>query len=63
MAHQLAVFVPAEGKLDGLREQVPAKRDDDLGLGVGAGSGRVFLGALPEERGGARDGQRGVLHN
>ena len=63
MADKLAVFVPAERELDRLGQQVSAKRDDDLGLGVGAGSGRVFLGALPEERGGARDGQRGIFHN
>ena len=37
MAHQLAVFVPAERELDRLGQQVPAEGHDNLGLGVGAG--------------------------
>ena len=63
MAHQLAVFVPAERELDGLGQQVSAEGHDNFGLGVCAGSGRVFLGALPEEGGGARDGEGGIFHN
>ena len=63
MADKLAVFVPAERELDRLGQQVPAEGHDNFGLGVGAGSGRVFLGTLPKEGGGARDGEGGIFHN
>ena len=63
MADKLAVFVPAERELDRLGQQVSAKRDDDLSLGVRAGIRWCFLGALPEEGRGARDGEGGIFHN
>lgn len=63
MADKLAVFVPAERELDRLGQQVSAKRDDDLSLGVRAGVCGLGFGAFPEKGGGARDGEGGIFHN
>lgn len=54
-------LVPADCELDGLGEKVPADGDDNLGFCICSVCRRGFFRALPEYRGGARDGQRWVF--